>query len=190
VREIFGPPLRAAALTALVAALAWFLLDPPELDGLFGLLRILLAAAVIILLTAWATTALAGEEMPEHEFRRLVDRSDALASLPPPDQPPSEFDELVMEALDDLPEEFREVLADTPVTVSNRGREVHAYGRYVGGTIARDVYPDHIVIYRDTLERDFGHDPDLLRAQVERTVRHELAHHLGWAERGVRDLGL
>jgi predicted Zn-dependent protease with MMP-like domain len=56
--------------------------------------------------------------------------------------------------------------------------------------MARDVYPDHIVVYRDTLERDFGHDPDLLRAQVVRTVRHELAHHIGWDERGVRDLGL
>jgi predicted Zn-dependent protease with MMP-like domain len=37
---------------------------------------------------------------------------------------------------------------------------------------------------------DFGGDPVLLRAQVERTVRHEIAHHLGWAEAGVRDLGL
>jgi hypothetical protein len=25
---------------------------------------------------------------------------------------------------------------------------------------------------------------------VERTLRHELAHHLGWHEGGVRDLGL
>ena len=57
--------------------------------------------------------------------------------------------------------------------------------------VARDTYPDRIVIYQDTLERDFGHDPaELLRAQVERTVRHELAHHLGWGERGVRGLGL
>jgi predicted Zn-dependent protease with MMP-like domain len=61
---------------------------------------------------------------------------------------------------------------------------------YMGGTIARDIYPDRIVIYQDTLERDFGHDSDLLRAQVERVVRHELAHHLGWGEPGVRDLGL
>ena len=36
----------------------------------------------------------------------------------------------------------------------------------------------------------FGHDPALLRAQVERTVRHELAHHLGWDEPGMRGLGL
>ena len=46
------------------------------------------------------------------------------------------------------------------------------------------------MIYRDTLRRDFGHDPDELREQVMRTVRHELAHHLGWDELGVRDLGL
>jgi predicted Zn-dependent protease with MMP-like domain len=30
----------------------------------------------------------------------------------------------------------------------------------------------------------------MLREQVRRTVRHELAHHLGWDERGVSDLGL
>jgi predicted Zn-dependent protease with MMP-like domain len=76
------------------------------------------------------------------------------------------------------------------VTVSRRGHEHRAYGHYIGGTIARDIYADHIVIYQDTLERDFGHDPELLRAQVERTVRHEVAHHLGWDERGVRGLGL
>jgi len=46
------------------------------------------------------------------------------------------------------------------------------------------------VIYRDTLERDFGHDPVLLAAEVERTLRHELAHHLGWDEGGVSGLGL
>lgn len=189
-REIFGPPLRAAALTALIGVLAWFLLEPPSLDGVGGLLTIVAIAAAIILATAWAVTTLAGEEMPEHEFRRLVDRSDALAALPPPDQPPSEFDELVMEALDGLPAEFQTLLETTPVTVSNRGQEFHAYGQYIGGTVARDVYPDHIVVYRDTLERDFGHDRDLLRAQVERTVRHELAHHLGWDEGGVRGLGL
>ena len=61
---------------------------------------------------------------------------------------------------------------------------------YIGGTVARDIYPDRIVIYQDTLERDFGYDPALLRAQVERTLRHELAHHLGWHEQGVRGLGL
>jgi predicted Zn-dependent protease with MMP-like domain len=189
-RESFGPPLRAAALCAFLLGLALLLLNPPSLAGVGGLLSLLAGALAVVLITAWATVALIGREMPEPEFRRLVDRSEALASLPPPDRAPTEFDELVMQALDDLPERFREVLKHTPVIVSSRGHEQHAYGLYVGGTIARDSYPDRIVIYQDTLERDFGGDPELLRAQVERTVRHELAHHLGWDEPGVRGLGL
>ena len=190
-RETLGPPLRAAAITAFITGVALLLLNPPSLAGLRGLLALLVGAAAFVLIAAWATVAMIGdEEMPEPEFRRLVDRSEALASLPPPDQPPSEFDALVMQALDDLPEQFRELLEHTPVVVSRRGHEHHAYGHYIGGTIARDFYPDRIVIYQDTLERDFGHDPELLRAQVERTVRHELGHHLGWDERGVRRLGL
>lgn len=82
------------------------------------------------------------------------------------------------------------MLETTPVLVSDLGREHGAYGLYIGDTVARDGYPDRILIFRDTLERDFGHDPDLLRAQITRTVYHELAHHLGWDEGGVRDLGL
>jgi predicted Zn-dependent protease with MMP-like domain len=190
VRQAFGPPLRAAAITAFLTGLVLMITNPPSLAGLGGILALVAGAIAVVLVTAWVTVAAIGKEMPEPEFRRLVDRSEVLAALPPPDRPPSEFDELVMEALDDLPEGFRAVLEHTPVVVSSRGREHHAYGQYVGGTIARDTFPDRIVIYQDTLERDFGDDPELLRAQVERTVRHELAHHLGWDERGVRGLGL
>jgi predicted Zn-dependent protease with MMP-like domain len=188
--EIIGPSLRAAALTAFLAGLLLLLLNPPSLGGLGDLVALLAGALAIMLVTAWVTVALIGKEMPEPEFRRLVDRSEALASLPPPENPPSEFDELVMRALDGLPDEFQEVLRHTPVVVSNLGHEHGAYGHYIGGTVARDSFPDRIVIYQDTLERDFGHSPDLLRAQVERTVRHEVAHHLGWDEPGVRGLGL
>jgi predicted Zn-dependent protease with MMP-like domain len=189
-REVLGPPLRTAAIGAFVLGVALLLLNPPSLAGLRDLLLIAAGAVVFIVLAAWAIVALIGDEMPEPEFRRLVDRSEALAALPPPDDPPSEFDLLVMQALDDLPGQFRDLLEHTPVVVSNRGQEHRAYGHYIGGTIARDTYPDRIVIYQDTLERDFGHDPELLRAQVERTVRHEVAHHLGWNEPGVRGLGL
>src|SRR5919109_1095043 len=188
-KEILAP-LRAAAITAFITGVALLLLNPPSLAGLRSLLAVLVGAVAFGLIAAWATVKMIGDEMPEPEFRRLVDRSELLASLPPPDQPPSEFDALVMEALDDLPEQFRELLEHTPVVVSNRGHEHRAYGHYIGGTIARDIYPDRIVIYQDTLERDFGHDPELLHAQVQRTVRHEVAHHLGWGERGVRGLGL
>jgi predicted Zn-dependent protease with MMP-like domain len=189
-REILGPPLRGAALIAFLTGLFLLLLNPPSFQGIGGLLTIVVGAIAIILVLAWVIVALSGDEMTDAEFQRLEERSEALAAMPPPDQPPSYFDELVMRALDDLPEEFREALAQTPVVVSNRGREHRAYGMYWGDTIARDNYAHRIVIYQDTLERDFGHDPELLRAQVERTVRHEVAHHLGWGERGVRDLGL
>jgi predicted Zn-dependent protease with MMP-like domain len=189
-REQFGPPLRAAAFTAFITGLVLLFLNPPSLAGVGDLVALLAAALAIILVTAWLTVTLIGREMPEPEFRRLEDRSEALATLPAADEPPSEFDELVRQALDELPREFEDVLATTPVVISSRGREHQAYGHYMGGTIARDIYPDRIVIYQDTLERDFGHDHELLRAQVERTVRHELAHHLGWSESGVRGLGL
>jgi predicted Zn-dependent protease with MMP-like domain len=189
-KEVVGP-LRAAALTAFGVGVALLLLNPPSLEGLRSLLAVLVGTAAFVVIAAWLTVrAIGEEEMPEPEFRRLVDRSEALAALPPPEYPPSEFDLLVMEALDDLPEQFRDLLEHTPVVVSNRGHEHRAYGHYIGGTIARDTFPDRIVIYQDTLLRDFGHDPQLLRAQVERTVRHEVAHHLGWDERGVRGLGL
>jgi predicted Zn-dependent protease with MMP-like domain len=189
-KETLAPPFRAAALLAFITGLVMLLLNPPSLAGVGGLLALLAGAFAIVLIAAGAMVMLLGEEMPEQEFRRIVDRSEALAKLPPAEQPPSEFDELVVAAIDDLPEDLREVLEGIPVLVSNLGHEHRAYGHYIGDTVASDSYRDHIVIYQDTLERDFGHDPGLLRAQVQRTVRHEIAHHLGWDERGVRDLGL
>jgi predicted Zn-dependent protease with MMP-like domain len=138
----------------------------------------------------------------EAEFERLVQRSERLAredlaaepdegeflALDPHD--PDDFDTLVREALDDLPDLLIKALDHVPVVVSDQGARHGAYGLYQGDTVARDNYPDRIVIFRDTLLRDFGHDPDRLRDQVTRTVRHELAHHLGADELGVRELGL
>lgn len=102
---------------------------------------------------------------------------------------PDAFESLVADAIDGLPEEFQRILARVAVVVSDLGSERHAYGEYFGDGMAAERYEDRIVIYRDTLERDFGHDRDLLARQVERTLRHELAHHLGWDERGVGGLG-
>ena len=101
-----------------------------------------------------------------------------------------DFEALVADAIDALPAEFQRVLERVAVVVSDRGAEAHAYGHYFGDGLAQERYEDRIVIYRDTLERDFGHDRELLAKQVERTLRHELAHHLGWDERGVGGLGL
>jgi predicted Zn-dependent protease with MMP-like domain len=101
-----------------------------------------------------------------------------------------EFEALVADAIDALPEQLQRVLEGVPVIVSDLGSQHRAYGEYFGDGAIREGYEDRIVIYRDTLEQDFGHDRGLLARQVERTLRHELAHHIGWDERGVGGLGL
>ena len=162
------------------------------------------AVAVIGAVVSLVTGRLASYSEPadEEEFELLVRRTEQLArenlaaepeesdfmSLDP--RNPADFEELVRQALDDLPDLLLRSLDHVAVVISDKGRRHRAYGIYQGDTAARDDYPDRIVIFRDTLLRDFGSDPDELRAQVTRTVRHELAHHLGADELGVRELGL
>jgi predicted Zn-dependent protease with MMP-like domain len=191
VKDTFRGPVAAALAAAFLVGLLLLFLNPPSLSGAGGMGVIVGSALLLLLVTAWGTVALTGRDgMSEPEFERLVRRSEELAREPALRAGTTEFDLLVAEAIDGLPEDFQRVLDTTPVVVSQRGAENRAYGHYFGDTIARDDYPDRIVLYQDTLERDFGYDPDVLRAQVERTLRHELAHHLGWRERGVRELGL
>jgi predicted Zn-dependent protease with MMP-like domain len=162
------------------------------------------AIGILGLVVAAITSRLANYTEPadEDEFEELVRRSERLARenlAAEPDEVefmaldprnPADFEELVREALDDLPDLLLRALEHVPVVISDKGRRHRAYGLYQGDTAARDDYPDRIIIFRDTLLRDFGDDPDELRAQVTRTVRHELAHHLGADELGVRELGL
>ena len=139
----------------------------------------------------------------EAEFEALVIESERLARQGLAVEPDEEefldldpfndedFEELVRDALDDLPDLLREALGrNVAVVISNGGRRQRAYGLYQGDGATRDNYPDRIIIFRDTLRRDFGHDPALLRQQVVVTVRHELAHHIGFDELGVQGLGL
>ena len=138
----------------------------------------------------------------EEEFERVVVRSEELAAAGVEDEPVEEhwldpydnddFEEIVRDALDELPPELRGPIerSNVAVMISDDGARRHAYGLYHGDGVARDNVPDRIVIYRDTLLRDFGHDPDALRDQVVRTVRHELAHHVGFDELGVSRLDL
>ena len=169
-----------------------------------GLAAVAAGLGLLGMVIAAITTRLADYQEPEdeEEFEMLVLRSERLARenlAAEPDEEefltldprrPDDFEELIREALDDLPDLLRKALDHVPVVISDKGRRAGAYGLYQGDTIARDNHPDRIIIFRDTLLRDFGHDPDELRAQVTRTVRHELAHHLGADELGVRELGL
>jgi predicted Zn-dependent protease with MMP-like domain len=189
----------AVALT--VAAL----LNGLAVSGPMRLLEVagIVVTAVLVLGGALGVVVakLADYQNPESEadFERLVLRSEELAREHLGDEPdfgeldpydPRDFEMLVREALDDLPDLLIRALDHVAVVVSDQGRKHGAYGLYQGDTVARDNYPDRIIIFRDTLLRDFGHDPARLRDQVTRTVRHELAHHLGADELGVRELGL
>lgn len=107
-----------------------------------------------------------------------------------------EFESLVSSALDELPVEFQRALENVAIVVSDRGNENHAYGMYVGSKLGGTQFfgggglPDEIMIFRDTLVRDFGEDPNRLRLHVIQTLRHEVGHHFGFNESGVRKLGL
>ena len=165
-----------------------------------ALASIVVLAAIMVVVTGRLANYTSPED--EEEFEELVRRSERLARenlAAEPDEGefleldprnPADFEELVRQALDDLPDLLLKALDHVAVVISDQGRRHREYGLYQGDTVARDDHPDRIVIFRDTLLRDFGDDPDELRAQVTRTVRHELAHHLGADELGVRELGL
>ena len=162
-----------AVLLALVRLAGW---RDPESDEDFD---------ALVERTEWLATTESWGDSDEYEPRHGDDEEDL---FDPYDE--EDFKALVRSALDELPLEFHRALEHVAVVVDEGGRRHRAYGLYMGDTVARDYFHDRIVIFRDTLLRDFGHDPELLKAQVARVVRHELAHHLGWDEKGVRGLGL
>jgi predicted Zn-dependent protease with MMP-like domain len=208
------PPARRIAFAATVALCAGLtvvvVLEGFSPSGPVKLLETLavvgFVAAVLFGAAVTIGLRLADYREPESEedFERVVRRAERLAregtaaepdetdflDLDPYDD--DDFEELVRDALDDLPDLLRNLVENhnVAVVISDGGRRRGAYGLYHGDGATRDDVPDRIVVYRDTLRRDFGHDPEMLRDQVTRTVRHELAHHIGFDELGVRDLGL
>lgn len=201
-----------AALIALCIGLAAIVVMQGEFSTTSTLLRLAETMAFVVIASSAVFGALAfigvrmagwTEPEDEEEFDRVIERSERLAreglaadptegefmALDPYQD--DDFEELVRDALDDLPDLLRKPLDhNVAVVISDHGRKYGAYGLYQGDGATRDDVTDRIVIFRDTLRRDFGHDADLLREQVTVTVRHELAHHIGFDELGVRDLGL
>jgi len=181
----------AFAIAAFATGILIWFINPPSLSGAGGLLSLIIGTTAFVYVVAWLTVLLMGRDaMPEEDFERIVRRSEELARQPRLAREATEFELIVADAIDRLPPDFQTLLADTPVIVSQRGAESRAYGHYFGDTVAGRRYEHRIVIYQDTLVRDFGWNPELLAQQVERTLRHEVAHHLGWNEPGVRGLGL
>jgi predicted Zn-dependent protease with MMP-like domain len=209
-RRILGSALAALTVGLGAASLIAGFSDSFAVRLLQGIAVFAAGAVVIGGAVVFVMIRLAGWRDPESEedFEALVQRAERLAaedswgdvedyeSVLEDDEdlfdPHNEedFRALVRAAVDELPLEFHRALEHVAIVISDGGRRRRAYGLYQGDTVARDFFHDRIVIFRDTLVRDFGHDPQLLKAQVTRTVRHELAHHLGWDEKGVRGLGL
>ncbi len=211
-RQRTSGQLRRAGLAALIAlSLGLIVIVVGQGFSAIGAVRALedvafgvILVAIIIGGAAFVAVRLAGWHDPESdvEFDALVLRSEELAReglAVDPDElefleldplNDEDFEELVRDALDDLPDLLRNALTHVAVVISDGGRKHGAYGLYQGDGATRDNTHDRIVIFRDTLRRDFGHSPESLRDQVVRTVRHELAHHVGFDELGVSRLDL
>jgi predicted Zn-dependent protease with MMP-like domain len=204
--------LRGVSLAALIAmSIGLVVLVVGQGFSSIGVVRALedvalgvIVAAALMGGVAFVAVRLAGWRDPESEteFEEIVRNSETLAReglAVPPDESEfmeldplddHDFEELVRDALDDLPDLLQNALSHVAVVISDGGRRRGAYGLYQGAGAMHDNTHDRIVIFRDTLRRDFGHDPDLLRDQVTRTLRHELAHHVGFDELGVSRLDL
>jgi predicted Zn-dependent protease with MMP-like domain len=105
------------------------------------------------------------------------------------------FDQLVRNALDELPEEISRLLSNVAVTVEDEPPAgQHLLGLYEGipwgrrGPDYAGVLPDKITVYRGPLERLAGGDPARLRHEVRRTVLHEIAHHFGISDERLVEL--
>jgi predicted Zn-dependent protease with MMP-like domain len=105
------------------------------------------------------------------------------------------FEQLVSEALDELPKDIRDLMTNVAVTVEDEPPPGENWlGLYQGvpwgsrGPYYAGALPDKITIYRGPMERMTGGDPERLRNQVRRTVFHEIAHHFGISDQRLVDI--
>ena len=116
----------------------------------------------------------------------------------------SEFDDLVAQALDTLPDSLMDVMDNVEVTVertpsarqlqSVRVRHGTLLGLYEGIPLTERnsgysmVLPDKITIFQRPIERYCATHAEIV-AQVRKTVIHEVAHHFGIGDERLRELG-
>lgn len=106
-----------------------------------------------------------------------------------------DFYELAERALDELPQELSTLLENVVIVVEDwpDDPEVTLYGLYEGVPLTErgsgyfGMMPDRITLYRGPLERDFP--PEELEDQVRITIIHEIAHHFGFGEDRIEELG-
>jgi len=107
----------------------------------------------------------------------------------------AEFERLVSDALDALPEDIAALMSNVAVTVDDepppgqpllglyQGIPLGRRGPYYAGAL-----PDKITIYHGPIERIAAGDPERLRALVKRVVLHEIAHHFGISDERLVEL--
>ena len=108
---------------------------------------------------------------------------------------PEEFEELVAEALDELPPWVQERLENVEVLVEDHPPpdQPGLLGLYVGIPLTeRDrgysgVLPDRITLFRSNLTRG-ARSAEELRERIRRTVVHEFAHFFGISDERLREL--
>ena len=117
------------------------------------------------------------------------------------------FGRVVVQAGAMLPEQFRKCLDEVPVVVEDVPSEriltdesppldPELLGLFVGTALTERAFgvpgvesPPRILLFRRNLER-FARDEDELKREIARTLHHELAHYLGFAEDDMAELDL
>ncbi|BCJ65562.1 metallopeptidase family protein [Polymorphospora rubra] len=106
------------------------------------------------------------------------------------------FEELVSEALDEVPEELLGLMSNVVILVEDDTPpgEPELLGLYEGHALTSrgwdygGVLPDRITIYRNPILRICDNDDDVVE-EVAVTVVHEIAHHFGIDDDRLHELG-
>jgi predicted Zn-dependent protease with MMP-like domain len=111
------------------------------------------------------------------------------------EMPPARFDELVGDALDQVPPELSRMMDNVVVLVEARNdEEPDLLGLYEGialterGSDYGGALPDRIFVYRDAILSVCETEDDVVD-EVAITVVHEIAHHFGIDDERLHDLG-
>lgn len=109
--------------------------------------------------------------------------------------PQQRFEELVVEALDGLPEDLGRAMRNVAIFVEDEHPDdPHLLGLYEGVPLTErgewygGVLPDRITIYRLPICRGADSDAEVVD-EVRVTVIHEIAHHFGISDERLHELG-
>lgn len=107
---------------------------------------------------------------------------------------PGAFEDMVVAALDSLPEDLGRLMRNVAVTVEHGPGRPGLLGLYQGIPLTSrtsqyaGVLPDRITIYRRAICAICDTEAEVVE-QVRRTVIHEVAHHFGIDDARLTELG-